>query len=1513
MFRLSPAFISLTLAIFSLVPFAASADDDPPSVLRQENLAAWCIVPFDAKRRGPAERAAMLKELGIRRCAYDWRAEHVPTFEQEILEYKKQGIEFFAFWSHHEAAFKLFEKYDLHPQIWQTLADPGDRADGDKVEAAARQLLPLAQRTKQIGSQLGLYNHGGWGGEPKNLIAVCQRLRELGHDHVGIVYNFHHGHGTIDDWDAAFSQMKPYLICLNLNGMNAKAEPKILGIGKGAHELSMIRKVVESGYDGPIGILDHRNELDAHESLQENLDGLAWVRRELNEPGSGGPKPATATPMPDSQHSGRLFPGADAYRKPPITVECRVRLNRRDQYNILVASDTKQSSDHWELFSMNGSGRLTVYLPGKKPDHVHSQAMICDRKPHTIAMHYESDRVRLYVDGRKVADQAIEPTGRGGSIPGGLGVGRLVEGGPRLAGDIEWLRISKGVRPLPADPQASVERDDATIGWWDFRKPAKPAEGSQSSTMPPTAPQSQQSRYDPKLVETLVSAAPIRGDAIRGARVFADAKLACLSCHRVGKVGGEVGPSLSNVAAQRNLKQIVESVLWPQREVQPEYKTWNVLTAEGKIIAGYKHRETKDQLTLRDPASGALIAIDTEEIEHESPGGSLMPAGLTAALDHQQQLDLFCFLSQLGRDSQSLEDAWLDALTRAQNHAPMEFPVTQEPLQPNNYRFWRHAVNRDRHFDFYTKQAEYFRQQSQVPMLVSPFPGLDGGQQGHWGNQNETTWASDDWNQADLGSVQAGVFRGNGVTVPRGVCVRLGDEHELSACFNPDTLTFDAVWKGGFVRIDSVRHGFVGGLRMQGKPLPLPDQSAPDKPFQYKGFYRHGDRVVFAYKIDGVDFLDTAWFENGEFSRERAPIEEHSLRHVVRGGPSRWPQALETKITPGTGRPFAIDSIDLPLDNPWRMPIFCGGIDFLPNGNALVCTMQGDVWRVSGLDSEPTKPGKARWRRFAAGLHHALGIVVSDGEIYVQCRDQLTRLTDLNGDGEADFYECFSNAFETSPAGHDYICGLQRDAAGNFYTASGNQGLLRISPDGQRADVVATGFRNPDGLGLLSERTITVPVSEGSWTPASMIHAVDLSLASDVGDPPHFGYGGPRNGKPPQLPLAYLPRGLDNSSGGQTQVPEERFGPLAGQMLHYSFGAGSWFVVLRDEVDGQSQGAVVPMAGDFRSGIHRGRFRSADGHLYVAGMSGWGSYTPEHGCLERIRFTGEAFQVPTGFHTHRNGIRVDFALPVDPSIATDVGRQFAQCWNYRYSGAYGSPEYSPTHPGVAGHDPLEIRSVHCCGDGRSIFLEIPDLQPVNQLHLRLHVNDDATPSCNPAGSGHDLFVTVHKLDAPYEDFDGYRPRQKTIAAHPMLVDLETNAVRVPNPWSDAIEGARKIELRTGKNLTFAKRELRVGAGEAIELTLINPDVVPHNWVLVRPGTLPQVGQLANALIADPSAFARQYVPETDDVLVYTDIVAAGDRQRVAFHAPTIPGRYPFLCTFPGHWMVMNGIMVVGEN
>ena len=161
--------ISNTLQVLCVLgPLAGSipASAEVPANFRTEELVAWCIVPFDAKKRGPAARTEMLAEIGLKRCAYDWRAEHVPTFEEEILHYKKHGVEYFAFWGEHEAAFSLFKKHGLTPQIWNTLPSPKTGTQEEQVAAAVTAMTPLAIKTARMGCQLGLYNHGGWGGEP---------------------------------------------------------------------------------------------------------------------------------------------------------------------------------------------------------------------------------------------------------------------------------------------------------------------------------------------------------------------------------------------------------------------------------------------------------------------------------------------------------------------------------------------------------------------------------------------------------------------------------------------------------------------------------------------------------------------------------------------------------------------------------------------------------------------------------------------------------------------------------------------------------------------------------------------------------------------------------------------------------------------------------------------------------------------------------------------------------------------------------------------------------------------------------------------------------------------------------------------------------------------------------------------------------------------------------------------------------------------------------------------------
>ncbi|MEM1070206.1 MAG: hypothetical protein AAGI63_14985 [Planctomycetota bacterium] len=288
------------LLIVTFAAFVSAATADPPKNFTDEQLVAWCIVPFDSKDRSPAERAEMLDRLGLKRVAYDWRAKHIDSFEEEITQYQKHGIEYFAFWGRHDKAFELFKKYDLHPQIWMMLPQPEGATQTDKVRRAAEQLLSTVKKTKNLGLRLGIYNHGGWSGEPENMVAVCEYLREHHEgDHVGIVYNFHHGHLHVDRLGAVIQQMKPYLLCINLNGMTHKGDErgkKILPLGEGEQDVDLLQTVIASGYTGPVGIIGHTQD-DVELRLRDNLDGLHWLLPQTQgEPASKKPTWRTYRP-----------------------------------------------------------------------------------------------------------------------------------------------------------------------------------------------------------------------------------------------------------------------------------------------------------------------------------------------------------------------------------------------------------------------------------------------------------------------------------------------------------------------------------------------------------------------------------------------------------------------------------------------------------------------------------------------------------------------------------------------------------------------------------------------------------------------------------------------------------------------------------------------------------------------------------------------------------------------------------------------------------------------------------------------------------------------------------------------------------------------------------------------------------------------------------------------------------------------------------------------------------------
>jgi len=260
-----------------------------PDNLKREKLVAWCVVPFDAAHRSPEQRAQMLDDLGLRRLAYDWREEHVASWDAEIDALRRHGIELTGWWcassldpledSGVQRIVDFLKRRGVHTQLWLSLPDAElQKIDNQekRVARAAFAVQQLAELVAPLGCQVGLYNHGGWIGEPTNLVRIMQQLTD--EKNVGIVYNFHHAHHELGDFPQALAEMKPYLFCLNLNGTNRRGgdDPaqKVVTLGKGELDSQILGWIAEVGYTGPIGILDHREQLDARESLKLNLDGL---------------------------------------------------------------------------------------------------------------------------------------------------------------------------------------------------------------------------------------------------------------------------------------------------------------------------------------------------------------------------------------------------------------------------------------------------------------------------------------------------------------------------------------------------------------------------------------------------------------------------------------------------------------------------------------------------------------------------------------------------------------------------------------------------------------------------------------------------------------------------------------------------------------------------------------------------------------------------------------------------------------------------------------------------------------------------------------------------------------------------------------------------------------------------------------------------------------------------------------------------------------------------------------
>lgn len=451
----------------------------------------------------------------------------------------------------------------------------------------------------------------------------------------------------------------------------------------------------------------------------------------------------------------------------------------------------------------------------------------------------------------------------------------------------------------------------------------------------------------------------------------------------------------------------------------------------------------------------------------------------------------------------------------------------------------------------------------------------------------------------------------------------------------------------------------------------------------------------------------------------KATAPPRPLKPLTEGGPRRWPEVLKTTVATGQDDgPFAADTFGLPERNPWNAQMRLTGFDFLPDGKRMaVCTWDGDVWLVSGLD-DPS--GSLTWQRIASGLFQPLGLKVRDGQVFVCCRDQIVRLHDLNGDGETDFYECFNADHQVTEHFHEFAMGLQTDAAGNFYYAkSGRHALpalvphhgtlLKVSRDGATTEILATGFRAANGVCLNPDGTFFVTDQEGFWTPKNRINLVtkggfygNLWGYTDVTDPSDAAM---------KQPLCWVTNDFDRSPAELVWVTSDKWGPLKGSLLNTSYGTGKLYVVPHETVNGQAQGGMcaLPLPA-FPTGVMRPRFHPTDGQLYVCGMFAWAGNQTRAGGFYRVRHTGKPAGLPVGLRARAGGVEVTFTDPLDPAAAADVKNYDVKAWGLRRSQNYGSKHVDER--------PLAVTRATLAADGKTARLEITGLAPTRGMEVR---------------------------------------------------------------------------------------------------------------------------------------------------------------------------------------------------
>lgn len=460
---------------------------------------------------------------------------------------------------------------------------------------------------------------------------------------------------------------------------------------------------------------------------------------------------------------------------------------------------------------------------------------------------------------------------------------------------------------------------------------------------------------------------------------------------------------------------------------------------------------------------------------------------------------------------------------------------------------------------------------------------------------------------------------------------------------------------------------------------------------------------------------------------------------------------------------YTLETIEIPAN----ITLGVGGLAFRPNGELLISTREGQVWRYRD----------GQWNLFAEGLHEALGLYVDPktSDVWVMQRPELTKLIDEDGDGKADIYQTVSADWGLTDNYHEYAFGPVRDAAGNFYgtlntslswrgwagsdrwdigrvhdskmgRAARYRGwCFQVTPAGKFVPFAA-GLRSPAGITLNQHGEIFYTDNQGDWNCTSSLHHVVKGRfyghPSSLMD--HPDYAGRNLDRITEdeydhlrhRPAVYFPHGELASSPGEPTFDETggKFGPFEGQVFVGDQTKSNEMRAALEKVGGEYQGVVFDFADPLQCGVIRNRF-APDGSLWIGQTGrGWRSVGDKVFGLQRIVWDGKTLPMEMKtVNLTKSGFRIRFTKPVDRAAGAKPASYAIKHWGYIYQAEYGSPKVGLTE--------LNPTQVTLSADGLEAELELPLVKErVYQITLQNLAGADGSTVTNPTG-----YYTLNRL------------------------------------------------------------------------------------------------------------------------------------------------------------------------